>query len=244
MEPRHDRIWDRVLPALLTALGVTFLGAGLLTWTAPAEAGPPATPPEGGATATAVSPTPIGPGITLPPIGSPGPEPSATPGGIVVEPSDTRVATRVRVRELGIDLPVILPPGGGDEYPLCDVAMYIQELSQPGNGKATYLYAHARPGMFEPLLRTRASEQLGLSVEVWTNDNLRFEYEITEVRRDQRNPTAFDDPIAADTEQLWLQTSEGPRGTPGKTQVVAMFRSVERSSEAAANPTARPVVCE
>jgi hypothetical protein len=243
MEPRHDRLQDRILPALLTALGVTFLGAGLLTWTAPVEAGPTATVPDGGATATPASPTPIGPGITLPPIGS-APPSSASPDAFIVEPSDTRVATRVRIRDLDIDLPVVLPPGGSDEYPLCDVAMYIRELSQPGNGKATYLYAHARPGMFEPLLRTKARDQLGLRVEVWTNDNLRFVYEITEVRRDQRNPTAFNDAIAADSEQLWLQTSEGPRGTPGKTQVVAMFRSVERSSEAAAHPDPKPVACE
>jgi hypothetical protein len=241
MEPRNDRIQDRVLPALLTALGVTFLAAGLLTWTMPVEAGPAASPPDSGAVAP--TPTPVGPGITLPPLGTPAPG-SPSPDALVVEPSDTRVATRVRIAALDIDLPVILPPGGSDEYPLCDVAMYIQQLSQPGNGRATYLYAHARPGMFEPLLRTRASQQLGLIVEVWTNDDLHFLYEITEVRRDQRNPTAFDDPLAARTEQLWLQTSEGPPGTPGKTQVKAMFVSVERADPGEAHPTPAPVECD
>jgi len=240
MEPRTDRIRDRLLPALLTALGVTFLAAGLLNWTMPVEAGPVASPPDDGAVAP--TPTPVGPGITLPPIGSPLPG-AETPDVLVVEPSDTRVATRVRITALDIDLPIILPPGGPNQYPLCDVAMYIQQLSQPGNDRATYLYAHARPGMFEPLLVTRASRQIGMIVEVWTNDDLRFLYEITEVRRDQRDPTAFDDPIAARTEQLWLQTSEGPAGTPGKTQVVARFLSVERADPADAHPTPRPVEC-
>ena len=241
MDPRNDRLQDRVLPALLTALGVTFLAAGLLTWTMPVEAGPGASPPDDGA--VAATPTPVGPGITLPPIGTPVPG-SASPDVLVVEPSETRVSTRVRIAALDIDLPVIRPPGGADAYPLCDVAMYIQELSQPGNDRATYLYAHARPGMFEPLLVTRARDQLGLIVEVWTSDDLHFLYEITEVRRDQRDPTAFDDPLAARTEQLWLQTSEGPRGTPGKTQVVATFVSVERADPDEAHPTARPVECE
>ena len=239
MGPRNDRLQDRVLPALLTALGVTFLAAGLLTWTMPVEAGPPASPPDDGAAAP--TPTPIGPGITLPPIGSQAPG-SPTPPVLVVEPSDTRVTTRVRIAALDIDLAVIRP-GGPDEYPLCDVAMYLEALSQPGNDRATYLYAHARPGMFEPLLRTRASQQLGLIVELWTNDNLHFLYEITEVRRDQRDPGAFDAPLAARSEQVWLQTSEGPAGTPGKTQVKAMFVSVERAAPGEAHPTPRPVEC-
>ena len=240
MDPRTDRLRDRVLPALLTALGVTFLAAGLLTWTLPAEAGPPPSPPDSGAVAPSQSPRE--PGITLPPLGTPAPG-SPSPDVLVVEPSDTRVATRVRIAALAVDLPVILPPGGAEEYPLCDVAMYIRELSQPGNGRATYLYAHARPGMFEPLLVTRAADQLGLIVEVWTNDDLHFLYEISEVRRDQRDPGAFNDPLGARTEQLWLQTSEGPAGTPGKTQVVATFVSVGRAAPGEAHPTPRPVEC-
>ena len=238
MDPHHDRLLDRVVPALVTAAGVTVLAAGLLTWTGPVEAGPPVAGPSGGATAGS-SPTPLGPGITLPPLGTAAPG-SPSPGVLVVEPSETRVATRVRIAAFGIDLPVILPPGGPDAYPPCNVAMYIRELGQPGNGRATYLYAHARPGMFEPLLKTRASAQLGTVVEVWTNDDLHFLYEIVEVRRDQRD---LDDAAAATTEQLWLQTSEGPAGTVGKTQDVARFVSVERADPAEAHPTARPVDC-
>ena len=53
----------------------------------------------------------------------------------------------------------------------------------------------------------------------------------------------LNDALAADTEQLWLQTSEGPRGTPGKTQVVATFLSVERADPDDAHPKAKPVDC-
>ena len=118
--------------------------------------------------------------------------------------------------------------------------MYLKELHQPGQGKATYLYAHARDGMFLPLLETKAKAQLGMVVEVWTSDDYRFLYEVTDVRRDQRD---LDDALGADTEQLWLQTSEGPKGTPGKTQVVAEPLSVERADHADAHPKAKPVNC-
>ena len=45
---------------------------------------------------------------------------------------------------------------------------------------------------------------------------------------------------AAKREQLWLQTSEGPNASYGKTQVVAEFVSKEPASHAAAHPKARP----
>jgi hypothetical protein len=238
MEPRDDRLRDRIAPALLTALGVTFLAAGLLTWTVPAEAGPP--PAETQHPDGAPSGTPV-PGFTLPPLGTQAPG-SGSPGFFIVEPSDTRVATRVRVAALKIDLPVVEIPPPPDDYPLCNVAMYFQneQLARPGNDRATYLFAHARKGMFLPLLETRAAKQRGMLVEVWTNDDLHFFYEITKVRRNQ---TDLDEAAAADTEQLWLQTSEGPRGTVGKTQVIARFLSVERAEHDEANPKAKPVDC-
>ena len=118
--------------------------------------------------------------------------------------------------------------------------MYLKELHQPGQGQATYIYAHAREGMFLPLLETKAKDQKGMVVEVWTSDDVKFLYEVVEVRRDQRT---LDDAVAADTEQLWLQTSEGPRGTPGKTQVIAEPLSQERAPHAEAHPKPRPVEC-
>jgi len=95
--------------------------------------------------------------------------------------------------------------------------------------------------MFLPLLETSAKKQRGMIVEVWTSDDQRFLYEIVEVRRDQRT---LDAPLAATTEQLWLQTSEGPRGTPGKTQVIAEPLSVTSADHADAHPKPRPRDCE
>lgn len=229
MADLRTRIRTRLLPALLTATGVTLLAAGLLTYTTPVAAEtPPSAEPSATADATS-EPTPS-PLITLPPLASAAP--SASPSG-----NPDRVATRIRIAALDIDLPIIK---GTDDYPFCNVAMYIKELGQPGQGRATYLYAHARPGMFEPLLKTSGKKQLGMVVEVWTNDDLRYLYEITEVRRDQRT---LRDAQAAETEQLWMQTSEGPAGTPGKTQVIAMPISVETADPKDANPKPKPVRC-
>ena len=226
------RIRTRLGPALIAALGVALLTAGLLTYTAPVEAGPE---PSQAPTIVTLAPT-VAPTVTPKP-GVPTPTPAPTP------PAD-RVATRVVVHDLGIDLPVIQPPSDS-AYPLCDVAMYIQApLGQPGFGRATYLYAHARAGMFLPILTAskinNGAKMLGMLVEVYTSDDQLFTYEITQVRRHQLN---LDAAIAATTEQLWLQTSEGPKGTRPKTQVVAQFVSSGPADHAAAHPTAKPRVC-
>ena len=223
-----DFVRTRLLPALLTAGGVTMLAAGLLTYTVPVAAEPAYTPEPTPTEVAVATPSPL---ITLPPIGSatPAPTPSADPN---------RVATRIRIAALGIDLPIVKGPSG---YPYCDVAMYLKEFSQPGQGRATYLFAHARPGMFEPLLKTKGVRMRGDLVEVWTSDNQLFLYEITEVLRAQLD---LDAAQAATTEQLWLQTSEGPHGTPGKTQVIAMPLDVQPADPPSdAHPKAKPRNC-
>ncbi len=232
MSDLSDRVRNRILPALLTAGGAAMLAAGLLTYTSPVAADPGrtpfATPSSSVATAPATTPSPL---ITFPPLPT-GPSPSASPSA-----DPDRVATRVRIAALGIDLPVVEGPDG---YPLCNVAMYLTALYQPGQDRATYLFAHARKGMFLPLLETPARQQVGMVVEVWTSDDYRFLYEVVDVRRDQRD---LDDALAADSEELWLQTSEGPKGTPGKTQVIAMPLSVAAADPADAHPKPKPVAC-
>ncbi|MGZ8437530.1 MAG: hypothetical protein ACXWXR_03195 [Candidatus Limnocylindrales bacterium] len=230
-----DRIRTRLLPALLTAFGVTMLAAGLLSLTGGVTADSLLTP----SPAVATAPPTVAPLITLPPITSSSALPTASPSA----PAD-RVATRVRIAALKIDLPVVAPPPGDNAYPYCNVAMYLKDLGQPGQGRATYLYAHARTGMFLPLLDAsliqNGKSMLGMVVEIWTSDNQRFLYDITEVRRHQ---TDLNDAANATTEQLWLQTSEGPKGTVPKLQVVAEPLSQEAADPADAHPVAKPLVC-
>jgi hypothetical protein len=236
-------IGTRVIPGLLVALGVTLTTAGLLTYSGPVEAGPVIDAPP--VTVTLPTPSPeatVSP--TLPGAGSfvpSTPLPSPLPAGWPTAPSD-RLATRVVVRDLGIDLAVIAP--GAEDYPLCGVAMFYPSLGQPGGGRAVYLYAHARAGMFLPILDAskvrNGQRMLGMIVDVYTSDDLGFRYEIFQVRRHQVTLT---DAYAAGTEQLWLQTSEGPRGTPGKTQVIARPASIDPADPAAAHPRPRPYAC-
>jgi hypothetical protein len=235
-----EELRTRVLPALLTAFGVTILSAGLLTYTVPV-------PAASGAPGASISPDPSGavvatpsPLITLPPIGTPKPSASASPQASPSPPPKGRVATRVRIRDLGIDLAVVK---GNTGYPFCNVAMYLPQMSQPGFNKATYIYAHARDGMFLPLLKTKGYDQRGLVVEVWTSDDWLYKYQITQVRRDQPYTTGLTDPAKAKSEQLWLQTSQGPGRQFGYTQVIAKPIDARPTDHDASHPTARPVVC-
>ena len=151
------------------------------------------------------------------------------------------IATRIAIPGLGIDLPIITPGSG---YPLCNVAMYIREISQPREGGVTLIYAHAREGMFLPLLeRSRINDGaslIGATVKVWTSNDLVSIYQITRVRQ---HTTTLDGVFGVGTEQLWIQTSEGPHGTVGKLIVVAKRTGYEAATHEAAHPTPHPVVC-
>jgi hypothetical protein len=97
--------------------------------------------------------------------------------------------------------------------------------------------------IFERAIQRRhggPKSMLGLSVEVFTSDNLRYLYKIEEVRVHQ---TSLRDAARATTDELWLQTSEGPKGTKGKTQVRAVPVGVKAATHRQAHPHAKPVTC-
>jgi len=224
----------RLVPAVLFATGLTFVAAGLLSYLAPVAAGD-AVPSEPVAIA---SPEPVpSPGLlTFPPIGSPSSGPSAS-----ASPAEAAVATRIVIPALRIDLPIVAGPKG---YPYCNVAMYLTELHQPGEPGATFIFAHARTGMFLPLLNaskiSNGKKMVGMLIQVYTADDRVHLYEVTQVRRHQ---VTLDRPVRATSEELWLQTSEGPKGTKEKLHIVARPFSVLAADHAAANPKAKPVSC-
>jgi hypothetical protein len=226
-----ERFRTRLLPALLLALGVALLGNGLLSYTTAVEPQPVARALE----SYAPLPT-LEAGLTLPGGGGGPTDPSFPPD---------RVATRVVVSKLRIDLPVIAQPPDSGTFPLCDVAMYFPALGQPGSGRATYIYAHARDGMFLPLLISsqdnNGKRMIGDVVEVYTSDNWHFLYEIYQVRRHVRD---LSDAYADTVGNLWLQTSEGPSEAYPKLQVVAKFLSAEPADPDAAHPAAHPRQCQ
>jgi hypothetical protein len=160
----------------------------------------------------------------------------------------SRVATRVVIPALGIDLPIVKPPGSTSNggYPYCNVAMYLDlpQFRQPGEGGVSYIFAHARTGMFLPLLDQskidNGQKMIGMLVQVYTSDDQLFLYAVSEVRR---HVLTLDAAESERREVLYLQTSEGPHGTPQKLQVVATPLSSGPADHADAHPTPHPVVC-
>jgi hypothetical protein len=263
----------RLLPALLTAAGVVLITAGLLSYAAPSQAG---IQPEQSDTIVTMDPAAESPSPQIAlasptddPTGTPSLEPSASAdpsASLDASPSAPATtkptakptptpklgnghATRVVVPALNIDIPVI---AGNNGYPLCNVAMYmddlgkpLKDLGRPGRDGATYIYSHARDGMFGPIYHLAIEKHtprkmLGMVVQVYTDDAKVYMYEIREVRLHQLN---LDDAISATKQELWLQTSEGPKGTPGKTQVRAVPISVGDAGYKESHPKAKPVAC-
>jgi hypothetical protein len=234
---------DRIAPVALTAAGVAMLAAGLLHYGDAAQAGPLANHPSPSDTAALPTPTFLVP--SLPPINGSAP-PIVTAG-----PNLKRLATRIVIDQLGIDLPVIRQPN--DNYPYCNVAMILNApgLVPPGNGGSVYLYAHARTGMFGPLYERAILGRSGgarslksMLVRVYTSDDFMFEYEITRVLPHVKADSHFlDGPLAVKSETLWLQTSTGPNATYPKLQVIAKPFYVQAVPHAAAHPKAHPVTC-
>ena len=154
------------------------------------------------------------------------------------------VATRVKVPKQdvmtrGIDLAVVRSPNG---YPYCNVAMYMGALNQPTEPGVSFIYAHARTGMFLPLLKewnqNRGAQLIGKRVYVWTSNSMLHTYVIDKVWKSKTMDGVF-----KTSEKLWLQTSTGPNFTYPKLFLEAHRVSSVASTSAAAHPTARPVNC-
>jgi hypothetical protein len=227
-----ERFRTRLVPALLLAVGVALLASGLLSYTAAVEPAPVAR------AIASHEPLPtIDPALVLPDGGNDGTaEPSVPPD---------RVATRVVVPRLDIDLPVVLQPDNAGDFPLCDVAMYLDGLGTPGAPRATYIYAHARTGMFLPFLLAsqdhNGAKLIGVTVRVYTSDNVLFLYRIAEVRRHVRN---LADALADNVGRLWLQTSEGPNASYPKLQIIADFVSAQPADPNDAHPVPHAKQCQ
>jgi len=218
---------DQVLPPVIIVSALVGLAVGAMWFLAP-QPGPvpePAPTTHGGA-------------------------PTAVASGPARSPGDA-VATRIVIRSLGIDLPIVsgdtsVPDQGPAGYPPCDVALYLPEYAQPGERGATYLYAHARDGMFLPLLRASELDDgaalLGTLVEVYASDGSQHVYQVSRVKRHALDFSLADD-IPRRSQRLVLQTSEGARGTVPKLQVLAEPVTTLQVAGEAASPSAAPRAC-
>ena len=150
-------------------------------------------------------------------------------------------STRVRIPAYSIDLPVIKSPSG---YPYCNVGMWLKELNQPTEPGVTYIFAHARKGMFLPLLNAskinNGAAMIGKTVYVYTSNNKRHQYTITKVRR---HVSSIQSVFGVSAETLWLQTSEGPNSTYPKLIIEAKRVTTVAAPYSSAHPKARPIRC-
>jgi hypothetical protein len=201
------------------------------------ETGPSSTP---GSTAVPMST----PGSTAVPSrateSTPSPAPTSDTGGVV---------TRIVIAALQIDLPVVTLPANGVHY--CNVAMWwpYPRFVQPGNPGSVYLLAHARAGMFLPLLDASLVNSgrslLGAKVQLYTSADWVFTYSVSQVRLhvSSSGTTRLSAPLAAADPELWLQTSEGATTASPLLQVVAKLVSARPAGHAAAHPSPRPTIC-
>lgn len=199
-------------------------------------AAPSATPP---ASAVATPTVTVGPSATPAETVSPAPAPTRPP-----------TATRIVIPAFGIDLPVINGdtdvPGNPSGFPPCNVALYLPYYEQPSQDGTTYIYAHAREGMFLPLLEASRqaddSALLGTEVLVYTAAALAYRYAIGTV---QRHATDFSlaNSVAPGERQLIIQTSEGPDASHPKLVLAAAPIGMADADPAEATPSADPRPC-
>ena len=228
-----------LVPALMVGAGIALVSAGLINYTASTQNVP-------------------APTDTIPPVSGPLPSfsfatPSLGSGAPTAVPTApvAGIPTRIVIRALSIDLPIIASPAG-EVFPFCNVA---EIFALPGHTQeavglpqATYLAAHARTGMFLPLLtasqKNAGASMLGDSVEIYTADNQDHVYEISQViPHVPVSSSAFDRATAAKTDQLWLQTSEGPLSSSPKLQVLALPIGIVAATYADSHPSGHGQVC-
>lgn len=130
---------------------------------------------------------------------------------------------RVRVARLGIDLPLLHGDTVRDTVlgSTPNGAAFLLPSSAPlGSGGNSYVYAHARAGMFLSLWNARLGdvvELLGPSSEV-------RRYVVTEIHP-RVVPTDVRHTLPAGDERITLQTSTGPNDGDPRFVVVAVRRS-------------------
>jgi LPXTG-site transpeptidase (sortase) family protein len=126
---------------------------------------------------------------------------------------------RVQIPRLGIDLAILEGDVARDtvqQQTPENYAFHLPGTGIPGAGMNSYIYAHARRGMFLSLWDARVGDVVWIS----TPDGRALRYAIAEVHpRVQPNDVSWVAPSVP--EQLTLQTSTGPNAGDPRFVVVA-----------------------
>ncbi len=141
--------------------------------------------------------------------------PTATPG-----PRAIPDGYRVQMPRLRIDLPIKegdLTRDIDNQQTPEHAAFHLPRTAIPGEGSNTYVYAHARTGMFLALWEAKEGDE----VIVVTPDGRTLRYVVREVHpRIPYNETKW--VLPSTSERLTLQTSTGPNPQDPRFVVVAL----------------------
>jgi sortase (surface protein transpeptidase) len=190
---------------------------------------PPATIPETTASSTVVVlPSPI----------APTPEASAEPSPALPTTKPVTIAgSRIAVPRLGIDLPLELGeiardvPRDGYAGATPENAAFVFPSSRlPGEGGNTYIYAHARVGMFLSLWGAKLGDEV---IIYRPDDGARRSYRVALIApRVSPADAQWLDPNGA--ERLTLQTSTGPN--PGDPRFIVVAYPEAAPAQSAGRP--------
>lgn len=190
--------WTPALSALALCLGLV-----LIVGVRPAT---PVVPPPSAVAALTASPSPSATSPTVTPTATPIP---AIPPGY-----------RVKIARLAIDLPIAEGDLERDTVRLetpNDFALHLPGTAIPGDVGNTYIYAHARRGMFLSLWSARVGDE----VVIVTPDGRERRYVVSEVHP-RVEPTDVSWAGPTSTERLTLQTSTGPNPEDPRFVVIAL----------------------
>ncbi len=165
-------------------------------------------------TVVAVTATPLPSPTALGPSASPSASPTATPTPAIPP------GYRVKIPRLAIDLPIAEGDIERDtvrqETP-DNFAFHFPGTAIPGDRGNSYIYAHARRGMFLALWSAREGDE----VVIVTPDGRDLRYVVREVHP-RVEPTDVTWAAPTTTERLTLQTSTGPNPGDPRFVVIAL----------------------
>ena len=171
---------------------------------------------------------PASPASVLPPAVAavtPSPSPSQTGSPVASVPAVTPAPAipdgyRIKIARLEIDLPIaegdIERDAVRGETPE-NLALHLPGSAIPGDGSNTYIYAHARRGMFLSLWNAREGDE----ILIVTPDGRVLRYVVSEVHP-RVDPTDISWVAHTALERLTLQTSTGPNPGDPRFVVVAL----------------------
>ena len=190
---------------------------------------PPATIPETTASSDVrVLPSPI----------APTQEASAEPSGALPTAKPITIAgSRIAVPRLGIDLPLELgeiardvPREGYAGATTENIAFVFPSSRLPGEGGNTYIYAHARVGMFLPLWGAKLGDEV---IIYRPDDGGRRSYRVALIAP-RVNPADAQWLDPNGDERLTLQTSTGPN--PGDPRFIVVAYPEAAPAQSAGRP--------